>query len=295
MKFSIVIPLYNKEQYIAETLDSVKKQSFDDFEVLIINDSSTDNSLNIAQSYEIDNRFHVYTKINGGVSAARNYGIEKAKGEYVCFLDADDLWDKNYLKEANILLEKYGDKNFLCFAFRSFINNHENIVNVTNLESFFTETDKLIDYYEYSTKCKHSIALTSAVIIKTTHLKSLSPCFPIGISMGEDVDLWVKAAANEHIIYSNKALMLYRSFANGCLSFSGGKSISKSSKYWLWYDIPCYSLYIKPFTTRMIYALAKKGYLNKEYAELRYCLRKTKGTHIIFQRIILYIISLIKQ
>ena len=105
MKFTVVIPLYNKEQYIAETLDSVKKQSFDDYEVLIINDSSTDNSLSIAQSYETDNRFHVFTKANGGVSAARNYGIEKAKGEYVCFLDADDLWDEKYLEEADRLLK----------------------------------------------------------------------------------------------------------------------------------------------------------------------------------------------
>lgn len=91
MRFSVVIPLYNKEMYIKETLDSVKTQSFRDFEVIVVNDSSTDKSLNIASVYESDNRYHVYTIPNGGVSAARNFGIGKAKGDYVCFLDADDL------------------------------------------------------------------------------------------------------------------------------------------------------------------------------------------------------------
>ena len=128
MRFSVVIPLYNKEMYIKETLDSVKTQSFRDFEVIVVNDSSTDKSLNIASVYESDNRYHVYTIPNGGVSAARNFGIGKAKGDYVCFLDADDLWQPNYLEEADRLLKKHGERNFLCFAYDSFLENPENII-----------------------------------------------------------------------------------------------------------------------------------------------------------------------
>lgn len=295
MRFSVVIPLYNKEQYIAETLDSVKKQIFNDYEVLIINDSSTDNSLNIAKSYEIDKRFHVYTKTNGGVSEARNYGIEKAKGEYVCFLDADDLWDEKYLEEADRLLKKYRDKNFLCFAFRSFIDEPSNIVRISNLEEFFLDEDKLIDYYEFSMKGKRSIALTSGVVIKTNHLRAFNIYFQEGVSMGEDIDLWVRAANVENIIYCNKPLMLYRVFAKGCLSVCGRKSIKKSYNYWLWYDIQCYSPFVKKFTTRMIYTLARDGFKTGEYKEIRYCLRQVKGSYLFARRFALYLLSFCKE
>lgn len=109
MMFSVIIPLYNKEKFIFETLSSVSNQTFSDYEVIIVNDSSTDNSLNIAKSFEEkDKRFKVYTVPNGGVSKARNFGISKAIGDYVCFLDADDIWKNNYLEEAAYLIKKYG-------------------------------------------------------------------------------------------------------------------------------------------------------------------------------------------
>ena len=76
--FSIIIPLYNKADYIAETLNSVLNQTYFDYEVIVVNDSSTDNSLEIASGFH-DERIHIYTKENEGVSAARNYGIMRAK------------------------------------------------------------------------------------------------------------------------------------------------------------------------------------------------------------------------
>lgn len=89
--FSIVIPLFNKEKFIAETLHSVVLQSYHDYEVIIVNDNSTDNSLAIAQTFEVDKRFKVYTKLNGGVSDTRNFGVKKAVGKYICFLDAPQI------------------------------------------------------------------------------------------------------------------------------------------------------------------------------------------------------------
>ena len=104
--FSIIIPLYNKADYIAETLKSVLNQTYCDYEVIVVNDSSTDNSLEVASSFQ-DERIHIYTKENEGVSAARNYGIMHAKYDYIAFLDADDIWmpDKlstqlEYIKEV---------------------------------------------------------------------------------------------------------------------------------------------------------------------------------------------------
>lgn len=91
-KFSIIIPLYNAERYIGQCLDSIAEQSYPDFEVIIVDDGSTDNGALIAKSMaEKDPRFVYYYKENGGVSSARNLGIDKAKGEWISFVDADDL------------------------------------------------------------------------------------------------------------------------------------------------------------------------------------------------------------
>ncbi|MFI3284691.1 MAG: glycosyltransferase family 2 protein, partial [Erysipelotrichaceae bacterium] len=94
MKLSIVVPIYNVENYLDQCLSSIQDQTFNDFQVILINDGSTDASLNIAQSYcEKDSRFKVYTKENGGLSSARNYGLKYVLGEYLTFLDSDDYVD----------------------------------------------------------------------------------------------------------------------------------------------------------------------------------------------------------
>src|SRR5690606_12962360 len=94
--FSIIVPLYNKEKYLKATLKSVLQQTFIDFEIIIVNDGSTDKSLEIAKSFK-NERIKIYTQENQGVSAARNLGIEKSTSEYCCFLDADDVWKDNHL------------------------------------------------------------------------------------------------------------------------------------------------------------------------------------------------------
>ena len=99
---SIVIPLYNKERAIINTLQSVLAQTYTDCEIIIVDDGSTDNSLNVVHKRisELENeRIRVIHKKNGGVSSARNRGIKEAKGEYVALLDGDDLWEPTFLEE----------------------------------------------------------------------------------------------------------------------------------------------------------------------------------------------------
>ena len=178
MRFSIVIPLYNKEQYIAETLDSVKKQSFDDFEVLIINDSSTDNSLNIALSYEMDKRFHVYTKANGGVSAARNYGIDKAKGTYICFIDSDDWIDKDYLENLKpkkgldfvVCTLMYEEKDKWVLPLKTMLYTQSNIA------------DELNYIVEHMAICSPCCKIIHRDIIESNKIR-----FDTKVSAGEDM------------------------------------------------------------------------------------------------------------
>ena len=96
---SVIIPVYNAERFVAQTLDSVLEQTYENWEAILVNDGSTDNSLDILQKYaQKDARFKIIDKKNGGVSAARNDGLKKAAGEYITFLDADDLWYPQFLE-----------------------------------------------------------------------------------------------------------------------------------------------------------------------------------------------------
>ena len=98
-KISIIIPVYNTAKYLKRCLDSVLAQSYKDFEMVIINDGSTDNSLSICESYaQKDERIEILNLQHNGVSNARNNGISKAKGEFICFVDSDDKIEKDLEK-----------------------------------------------------------------------------------------------------------------------------------------------------------------------------------------------------
>ena len=100
--YSIVIPLYNKEKYIARAIKSVLAQTYQEFEIIVINDGCTDNSANEVAMFD-DDRIKIINQVNAGVSAARNRGILEAKQSFIAFLDADDEWYPDYLESiANL-------------------------------------------------------------------------------------------------------------------------------------------------------------------------------------------------
>ena len=90
-KISIIVPIYNVEDYLKECLDSIQNQTFTDFECIMVNDGSTDSSQKIAEQYLVDNRFYLLNQPNSGQSVARNKGLLLAKGEFICFVDSDDI------------------------------------------------------------------------------------------------------------------------------------------------------------------------------------------------------------
>lgn len=106
MKFSIIIPVYNVEKYIAKCLDSILKQTYKNYEVIIVNDGTKDNSVEIINKYvKKYDQFKLYNKENGGLSDARNYGLQYAEGDYLLFIDSDDYIERNLLKELNNVLK----------------------------------------------------------------------------------------------------------------------------------------------------------------------------------------------
>lgn len=121
-KFSIIIPVYNVEQYLHRCVDSVLNQSFSNFEIILVDDGSSDKSGKICDKYVIkDKRVKCIHQVNQGVSCARNTGLNAANGEYVVFIDSDDMWnDTEALQRINRVLTRKPETQVLCFGYKLF-------------------------------------------------------------------------------------------------------------------------------------------------------------------------------
>lgn len=129
MLFSVIVPVYNSHQYIEDCLNSVIRQSFADFEVVIVDDGSTDSSLSICQKYLSDSRCRIIRHSeNRGAAAARNTGIAEARGDYVLFLDNDDWWDDpNALMMIAFEIERYRSPDLLCFPMGEYYEDSDSL------------------------------------------------------------------------------------------------------------------------------------------------------------------------
>lgn len=206
MFFSVVIPVYNKEKEIKSTLESVLNQTFADFEVILVDDGSTDNSVAIVRSCE-DVRIKLVMQENQGVSAARNTGIRNASAQYIALLDADDRWKTNYLEEQYKLIQKYPVCNVFAvnyYYLYSFGNLVLNRVNHLNMHG----EDGILDDYFYIGATSQPPIWTSAVVIRKKALEQING-FPVGIKSGEDLLTWAKLAYYNKIAYSKKSLAIY--------------------------------------------------------------------------------------
>lgn len=203
---SVVIPLYNKEQQIANALSSVLFQTYQNFEIIIVNDGSTDNSI-IAIEKFLDARIRLIHQANAGVSAARNKGIEEARGEYVSFLDADDEWKSEYLATQYELTQKYPECNvFACnYEFRDAEGNIKSTI-IRKL-SFSGENGILSNYFEIAS-CSHPPLWTSAVMVRKSAIQTVGG-FPVGIKSGEDLLTWAKLAVQNLIAFTTKPMAIY--------------------------------------------------------------------------------------
>lgn len=130
-KISIVIPVYNGEKYIKHTINNILQSTYKNLEIILVNDGSADNSLSICEKLKnTDSRIYVYTKINGGIVSARNYGVSKATGDYLCFCDQDDIVEKEtYNRLISAIMEKDSDI-CMCSVGRS-IENKKSLFEIS--------------------------------------------------------------------------------------------------------------------------------------------------------------------
>jgi len=217
---SVVIPLYNKELYIKDTILKVLNQTFERFEIIVINDGSTDFSAYIVEKIE-DPRIRIVHKNNGGVSSARNLGIEKAIFPYIAFLDADDSWMPNHLEEIISLIKAYGNQADVFVT--NFANKYPNGKWVIN-RNYKKYKQFLIKNYFKTTFFK-PIIHTSCVCVSKKALLEIG-MFDTRFSNGEDIDLWVRLAKKYKIAYSTKVTEVY---AIGTVNNSNKKIDRKST------------------------------------------------------------------
>ncbi|MEP2448779.1 MAG: glycosyltransferase family 2 protein [Balneola sp.] len=223
--FSVVIPLFNKEEFIKKTIETVLNQSFQDFEIIVVDDGSTDQSLKIAESMS-DPRIRIFTKENGGVSTARNYGIEKAKSQHIAFLDADDFWEKDYLKEMNQLIKDYPSCGMYSSAYKVVFSNSSDVC--------CTDFDRGIVTNYFKKAISNGITWTSATIIDKKVYAHVGG-FPVGMVSGQDSYMWTKIAKEYKVAFTPSVLAKYNRIHSG-YDLRKGKVDTCSESWYDFYD-----------------------------------------------------------
>ena len=213
---SVIIPVYNAEKYLEQCLNSIKNQTYKNFEVIIVNDGSKDNTDSICKKFaQSDSRFRYFSKENGGVSSARNFGLDNANGHYITFIDGDDWVEHNHLE---ILIKSITEKNSdiaIC-SYKEFDNNidtyytivytkqEKNLLNFEkmNRDDFLTIFPKLMSI---------NVCFNNAVakLFRKELVNNLR--FDTSIKYGEDLDFYFSLYLNvESISYVDELTYVYR-------------------------------------------------------------------------------------
>ncbi|AMB99870.1 hypothetical protein AWM75_07775 [Aerococcus urinaehominis] len=217
MKVSIIMPVYNKEKFIEKSINSVLNQNFEDFELIIIDDGSTDSSKKIIEQF-IDSRIKYIYQKNQGVSVARNKGIEVSKGEYISFIDADDTYEKSFLKEMLNTI----DINEVAYC------GHNNIyANKQSLENIeFINGNILINYLKNRTT-PH----TNSWLIKKSLINRHQIRFNEKLNWGEDMLFFIEVILNSEQVACERYLTNYYRLETNNLSEDNLDKIEKDIQW----------------------------------------------------------------
>jgi len=215
---SVVIPLFNKEDLIGDTLRSLLAQRYQNFEAIVIDDGSTDSSASIVAAIaETEPRVRLIKQANAHVSAARNHGIRESKGDYVAFLDADDLWKENHLEELSLLAQKFPEAGMLGTAYaRRLSGRPDHAGLVRNL----VDRRGLVDDY-FATAVDYQFIYTSSIAIRRDAFDVVGTFDEENKLFSEDLDLWTRVATRFRVAYSGHVTVIYRCDVPGQATSSG--------------------------------------------------------------------------
>ena len=205
-KLSVIIPLSNKAPYVKKALESVCQQTFKDWELIVVDDGSTDNSATICEKFieealqTIHNTLYIIHQTNSGVSAARNNGVAKASGNYIAFLDADDWWEPTFLEKMLQLIEDYPEAGLYACNYVYYKPGKTHVA--LNIPTGYINYPKA--YYEGGAMP----VWTGAAIMPRAVFNEMGG-FPLGIKLGEDFLLWAKIAMQYPVAFLNESLAWY--------------------------------------------------------------------------------------
>lgn len=205
IRFSVIIPLYNKAPYVAKTIKSVLGQTFVDFELIVIDNGSTDGSERIVVDFN-DTRLSVHRlEKNIGVSNARNLGVSISHAPYITFLDADDWWEPSFLEELDKLIERYPNAGIYGTGYW-IVKNGEKRIAPIGVKKDFIEGE--INYCQVYAKTL-CMPLTSITVALPRKIFDETDGFPANINLGEDFMLWLYIALRHKVVFLNKPLSNY--------------------------------------------------------------------------------------
>lgn len=202
-QFSVIIPAYNSERYLGETIESVLQQRKVTFEVIVVDDGSTDGTFEVAQSF--GGCVKILSQPNSGCSSARNYGARAATGDYLAFLDADDIWLPEKLETQSHKLRAGYDMVY---------TNRFNIGDKGDLPSVQSDIEQMPEGDIFENLLMGNVITNSSVVIKRERFLSLNG-FNTSLLTCEDWDLWLRYAASGSIGFCPEPLVKYRFHAGG--------------------------------------------------------------------------------
>lgn len=231
MIFSVIIPLYNKAPYVAKAIESALAQTFTDYELVVMDDGSHDDSYAIAQkAIEGHVNCQLYRQQNAGVSVTRNNAMALSRGKFLCFLDADDWWKPTFLNEMAKLVEEFPEAGIY--------GTNYTIVNETRRKTRVAQVgvDKgfekgYINYCQVYAKTMYMPLWTGAVCVPRSVFDEMGG-FPKGIKLGEDFLLWIRIAMKYKVAFLNKPLAYYNQDVEG--ANRGVGKLHRPQEHMLW-------------------------------------------------------------
>lgn len=198
MMYSVIVPLFNKAEFVVAAVRSILAQEIVDLEVIVVDDGSTDGCIQRLSSI-FDSRLVVLRQSNAGVSVARNKGIAEAKGSYICFLDADDLWAPDHLTKISELIHK--DPSAIAWAtgYSEFNHLHHLPPSLDAISPEGVFSCRLNQHDFMLLWSRRPFFCTDSIAVRATTLRELQPCFPPGERLGEDQDLWFRISSRGYI------------------------------------------------------------------------------------------------
>lgn len=208
MRFSVIIPVYNKGPYVSKAIQSVLVQTFRDFELIIVDDGSKDDSLAEIRRVLAGTVIpcQIITQENAGVSTARNNGVAESRGDYLCFLDADDWWAPSFLLQMNWLIEQYPEAEIYGTNYY-YVKNGRERVCVKGVETGYINYCKVYAKGMCMPLTSISVAVPRPVFVRNHGFKS-------HLKFGEDFDLWIRIALDNKVAFLDIPLAYYNQDVN---------------------------------------------------------------------------------